>query len=220
MLVGEIINNQYPQLRLEDTIARALVLMNEYRVQHLPIVADNKLIGLVKEDDLLDEADDEGVLETVNFLPNHVSVQASAFVLNILPIMSTHQLTIVPVVDKDGLYRGLVDESGIIDWMNRFYNANQQGAVIVLEMEPLKFSCSELSRLCETNNATIKQLNTQINEANGMLMVVLKLNTNEVSDVVATLQRFEYEIKLYFGEEKYDNEIESNYAHLLNYLNI
>jgi acetoin utilization protein AcuB len=220
MLVKEIINNNYPQLGIEDTVARALHLMNEYRVQHLPIVADGKLYGLVNEDELLDEADDRLPLKAVNTLPNEVSVKEDQFVLNILPIMAQYQLTVVPVIDKDKNYFGLVDESGIISWTSKFYNTNIPGAIIVLEMNPYQFSFSEISRLVETNNATIRQLNTQMSEANGMLLVVLKLNTNEVSDVVATFQRFDYDIKLYFGEEKYDNQIQENLGNLLNYLSI
>lgn len=220
MLVNEIINKNYPQLSIDDTISRALHLMNEYRVQHLPIVADGKLMGLVNEDELLDEVDDSLKLKTVEAIPSEVSVFQDQFVLNILPVMAQHQLTVVPVIDKDKNYFGLVDENAIIGWMSRFYNTKQTGAIIIVEMNPYQFSFSELSRLVETNNATIKQLNTQMNDANGMMLVVLKLNTNEVSDVVATLQRFDYDIKLYFGEEKYDNQIQENLDHLLNYLSI
>jgi acetoin utilization protein AcuB len=220
MLVKEIINGNYPQLSVDDTVARALHLMSEYRVQHLPIVVDGKLFGLVNEDELLDEVDDRITLKAVNTLPVDVSVKEDQFVLNILPIMAQYHLTVVPVIDKDKNYFGLVDESGIIGWTSKFYNTNTPGAIIILEMNPYQFSFSEISRLVETNNATIRQLNTQMSDANGMLLVVLKLNTNEVSDVVGTFQRFEYDIKLYFGEEKYDNQIQENLGNLLNYLNI
>jgi acetoin utilization protein AcuB len=220
MQVKEIINNNYPQLSVDDTISRALHLIGEYRVQHLPVVVDGKLYGLVNEDELLDEADDRLPIKAVNTLPAEVSVKEDQFVLNILPIMAQHHLTVVPVIDKDKNYLGLVDESGIISWTSKFYNTNIPGAIIVLEMNPYQFSFSEISRLVETNNATIRQLNSQMNDANGMLLVVLKLNTNEVSDVVATFQRFEYDIKLYFGEEKYDNQIQENLGNLLNYLNM
>jgi acetoin utilization protein AcuB len=41
-----------------------------------------------------------------------------------------------------------------------------------------------------------------------------------VSDIVATFQRYEYSVKYYFGEELYENEIKTNYDHLMNYLNM
>jgi acetoin utilization protein AcuB len=220
MLVQQLINNNYPQLQLDDTVARALLLMTEYRVQHLPIVNDGKYLGIISEDILLDEADDYVLLKAIELLPNTISVNKDAFVLNILPLMQQYNLTVVPIVDNDKNYIGLVDETAIISWMNNFYNTKQPGAIIVLEMNPYRFSFSELSRLTETNNATIKQLNTQINEVNGMMQVYLKLNTNEVSDVVATLQRFDYEVVQYFGEEKFDNEIQENLNHLMSYLNV
>ena len=41
-----------------------------------------------------------------------------------------------------------------------------------------------------------------------------------VSDVVATLQRHDYNVKYYHGEELYRNELQTNLEHLMNYLSI
>ena len=220
MLIQNLINNSYPQLNIDDTVQRALLLMTEYRVQHLPLVNNGIYLGIVSEDALLDEADEHTHLKALELLPNTIAVLKDAFVLNILPLMQQHSLTIVPIIDAEKNYLGLVDETAIIAWMNSFYNTKQPGAIIVLEMDPYQFSFSELSRLTETNNATIKQLNTQINEANGMMLVYIKLNTNEVSDVVATYQRFNYDVIQYFGEDKFDYRLQENLGNLLSYLNM
>jgi hypothetical protein len=41
-----------------------------------------------------------------------------------------------------------------------------------------------------------------------------------VSDLISTFQRYEYNVKYYFGEELYENELKTNYDNLMNYLNI
>ena len=46
------------------------------------------------------------------------------------------------------------------------------------------------------------------------------INKMEVSDIVATFQRYDYNVKHYFGEELYENELKSNYDNLMNYLKI
>ena len=64
------------------------------------------------------------------------------------------------------------------------------------------------------------QLNTMSENDSGLLLVTIKLNKIEVSDIVATFQRYDYQIRYYFGEEQYANELKENYNHLISYLNI
>jgi hypothetical protein len=72
----------------------------------------------------------------------------------------------------------------------------------------------------ETNDAQIIQLNTYSDAASGNFYITLRINKTEISDIVATFQRYEYQVKYYFGEELYENELRNNYDHLMNYLNI
>jgi hypothetical protein len=87
-------------------------------------------------------------------------------------------------------------------------------------MEQRSFSFSELSKLVETNDAQITQLNSYWDNNSSAFLVTLKINKFEISDIIATFQRYEYTVKYYFGEELYVNELKSNYDHLMNYLNI
>ncbi|WP_431218044.1 hypothetical protein ACQ86N_43515 [Puia sp. P3] len=87
-------------------------------------------------------------------------------------------------------------------------------------MEKVSFSFSEIAKLVETNDAQIIQLNTYKDGTSGNFYITLRINKAEISDIVATFQRYEYQIKYYFGEELYENELRSNYDHLMNYLNI
>ena len=45
MLTNELINHAIPQLQLQDIISRALQLIQEYRLTHLPVVSGNKYLG-------------------------------------------------------------------------------------------------------------------------------------------------------------------------------
>jgi hypothetical protein len=72
----------------------------------------------------------------------------------------------------------------------------------------------------ESNDAVITQLNTWSDPATHLMTVVLRINKEEISDIVATFQRHEYAVRYYMGEELFRNELQSNLDHLLNYLNI
>ena len=89
-----------------------------------------------------------------------------------------------------------------------------------MEMESNQYSFGEISKIVETNDAQITQLNTSNDAETGLMQVTLRINKPEVSDIVATFQRYEYNVKYYFGEEIYENELRSNYDNLMNYLKI
>ena len=55
MLASQLIQQTFPVLQLTDKVAFALQLMDEYDVQHLPIINEEKLVGSVAKSDLLDE---------------------------------------------------------------------------------------------------------------------------------------------------------------------
>ena len=63
MLTAELLNHNIPQLQLQDGISKALQLINDYRVTHLPVVAENVYLGMIGEDDLLDIKDGKGTIE-------------------------------------------------------------------------------------------------------------------------------------------------------------
>jgi glycine betaine/choline ABC-type transport system substrate-binding protein len=94
------------------------------------------------------------------------------------------------------------------------------GLLVVLEMESNQYSFSEISKILETNDAQITQLNTSNDAETGLMQVTLRINKPEVSDIVATFQRYEYNVKYFFGEEQYGNELRTNYDNLMNYLKI
>ena len=54
MLAAELNNNIIPQLKLNDTVGKALQLFIDFKVTHLPVVTGEKFLGLISEDDLLD----------------------------------------------------------------------------------------------------------------------------------------------------------------------
>jgi hypothetical protein len=101
-----------------------------------------------------------------------------------------------------------------------FAGANSIGGIIVLEMERIKFAISEISRIVESNDSTILHLNTITDAKTGLMQVTIHLSKKDVATIIASFERYEYNIIYYFGDEKFGNEIHSNFLHLMNYLDI
>ena len=219
MLNKELISSTIPTLNLDDQVGQALELMSEFHVSQLPVVADDKYLGLVFEDDLLN-VDENSVLKTLDTHFCKVAGNSNSHFIESVQTVNDYNLSIVPVIDKENEFIGVIPGDTLLRELGKITGASIPGGVIVLEMEQRSFSFSELSKLVETNDAQITQLNSYWDSNSSSFLVTLKINKFEISDIVATFQRYDYQVKYYFGEELYVNELKSNYDHLMNYLNI
>ena len=219
MLNREIINPSIPFLQAQDTVSQALLIMEDLKLTELPVIDHDIYLGLTFESDLLNE-DESQLLQELSSRFSTVSVNSAGHFLEAVQAVSEYQLSVVPVVDAQKHYLGSIGLYDLVQQLGKFNGAGDAGGIIVLEMDNRNFSFSEISKLVETNDARITHLNCQRDPATDLLLVTLKLNKFEISDIIATFQRYEYQIKFYFGEELFENELRSNYQHLMNYLNI
>jgi len=220
VLNKEIISAAIPSLHLNDPVSQALDLMADFHVTHLPVVVEDKLAGLVSEDDLLNVEDDTIRLEQLQTIFSHTAAHADAFFFEAVQMVNEYGLTVIPVIAGEAEYTGAIIATDLLKQLGKTTGVSDAGGIIVLEMEKVSFSFSEISKLVETNDAQITQLNTHTDPLTGSFYIILRVNKAEISDIVATFQRYEYQVKYYFGEELYENELRNNYDHLMNYLNI
>lgn len=218
MLTRDLISNSIPYLHTSDKVYHALQLMNDYHVAHLPVVEDENYLGIISEEQLL-QSDDENTLKELPIADGSTSVQANDHFLKAIQTAVVNRLSIVPVVEEKHLL-GIVTYNDLLRNASEFMSLNNPGALIVLEMESKNYSFTEINRIVESNDAQITQLNTFTDPETGMMQVTIRINKLEVSDIISTFQRYEYNVKYYFGEELYENELRSNFDNLMNYLNV
>jgi len=220
MLTVELINNNIPRLQLQDSVSKALRLINDFRVTHLPVVKDDKFLGLVSEDDLLDAEQPKMPIELMQESFVNAAVHDNEHFLSAVTCSNQFDTTVVPVISEEGEFMGVITTNDLLKTLGVFAGTNEIGGIIVLEMERSQFAISEISRIVESNDATILHLNTTVHAETGMLTVTLHVNKKEISAIVATFERYEFDVIYYFGNENFENEIHSNYRHLMNYLDI
>jgi CBS domain-containing protein len=220
LLNKDIISAAIPSLHLNDPVSQALDLMADFHVTHLPVVVEDKLAGLVGEDDLLNIEDDTTRISQLIPVFTKIAAHAEAFFFEAVQMVNEFGLTVIPVIGKENEYAGSIIATDLLKQLGKTGGINDSGGIIVLEMEKVSYSFAEISKLVETNDAQITQLNTHTDIHSGNFYIILRINKIEISDIVATFQRYEYQVKYYFGEELYENELRTNYDHLMNYLNI
>ncbi|SHF77120.1 CBS domain-containing protein [Flavisolibacter ginsengisoli] len=218
MLTRELISNSIPYLHKEDKVHHALQLMNDYHVAHLPVVENDSYLGIISEEQLL-QSDDDDTLDELHITDGTTSVQANDHFLKAIQTAVINKLSVVPVVEEKHLL-GIVTYNDLLRNASNFMSLNEPGALIVLEMDSKNYSFNEINRIVESNDAQITQLNTFTDPESGMSQITIRVSKLEVSDIIGTFQRYEYNVKYYFGEELFENELRTNYDNLMNYLKI
>lgn len=220
MLTIELINNNIPRLKLQDTVSKALQLINDFRVTHLPVVSDDKYLGLISEEDLLDVEDGKMPIELMQETLLNASVHENEHFLTAVNYCNQNDTTVAPVINEEKELMGVITSGDLLKALGNFSGTNEIGGIIVIEMERSQFAISEISRIVESNEATILHLNTTVHPETGMLTVSIHINKKEIASIVATFERYEFDVIYYFGNENFENEIHTNYRHLMNYLDI
>lgn len=219
MLASQILHTGFPSLHLTDRVSLALQLMDEYDVQHLPVLSEDHYVGLIAKSDLLDVDEDQTVATIQDQFAN-LSIKGEEHFLVALKMAAEREFSLVPVINEQAELLGVITLANLIQQLSRFVGNEEKGGVIVLEISKRNYSFGEISRLVETNDALITQCNTFTEPETGLIIITLKVNKIEISAIVATFQRYDYAVRYYFGEESYTNELKDNYNHLLAYLNV
>lgn len=104
-----------------------------------------------------------------------------------------------------------------IDQMNTISNVSIEGAWIVLEVQVDDFSPSHLAHLVEQNSARIINLFTYSDEETGKTYVGLRIDLEDASNVVRSLERFSYTVVYYFQRQGLTDETMKNRLNELMY---
>jgi predicted transcriptional regulator len=191
----QVLVKDVPVLQAQDDPQKALDLMDQAHLVHLPVVEGQRFIGLVSEDELLDQ---EGQGQTLAPQLVKVSVLPNIHILDILKVAGERHLSVIPVVDHEDIYLG---------------------SIIVLEMWSQDYTLQQIARIVEENDGKILSTSVAPGE-DGKIEVHLKLNISDLNPIIQSLERFNYHIKASYQEREYNEDIQRRYDELMRFLNI
>jgi acetoin utilization protein AcuB len=220
MIAKDLINDSYPPLKLSDNGLKALNWMEEFRLEHLPIVDNLTYVGLVSEEDILKLSSLDQPLANHNLPLIKPYVRFNQPVFEIVKLISQDKLTIVPVLDSAGNYSGLVTLKDIIKHYSDSGIFDDATGVIVLEVGVKSYSVSEIARLIEQEDARILSFYVTPNAENETLDLTIKINQPELSRILSSFTRHGYLVKEHYHQSEFIDDLQSRYDSLMNYLGI
>jgi len=220
MTTLQLADNIYPLLKLKDTVDTALRLMNEYKTNFLPVVSEDKFLGLISEEDLIDEKNKKTTIDVyqTNFVPG--AVNADFYFLKAATVYNLFHSNVIPVINENNELLGTISSKALIKELGSFSGSSDYGALVVLEIERARYAISEINSIVESDGATLLHLNVSPHAVPGLVEITLQINKREIATIVATFERYQYTVTYYSGEELFEDEININYNNLMNYLDI
>ncbi len=221
MTAQDLINYSIPVLRLTDTVSRALDVMQDCGVHQLVMIEDNQLLATFSEDTLLNWLNDEDELAMLPLDNKPVSGNVFQHIYELIGIANGHQLQLLPILDEDNSYVGGIVVAEMLAQFANQLGVQDAGAVVILKMNDYDYSLTDISRLIESNNTKIMSsffAKNQLGLAESTLTI--KLNRTDISPVVATLQRFGYNIEGTYADSGTENIDQNRLNSLLRYLEV
>lgn len=222
ILAEDLLNQMIPPLKVTDSTEKAARWLEEFHVGQLPVLDDRQYRGLVTESDLLDREGVECLLGSLTLNYTDVHVQHDQHFYNIIELAVQNKIQLVPVLDAQHEYLGVVTVSDTLAAFGKVPVATGQQGIIVLAMEERDYSLTQISRYVEENNAKIMSAHVAQDEHDPYrIRLTLKLNTPNITRIIATLERFGYSITAQFsGNGEVSEDEQERYNALLRYLSI
>ena len=188
----------------------------------LPVLDNRHYRGLVTEADLADFDNPETLLSELTLGYADAFVRPDQHFYRIMELAIENKIQLVPVVDEQHEYAGVVTIADAIAAFGQQPTGGQGGGIIVLTMEERDYSLTQISRYVEENNAKIVSAHVAQDEIDPFrIRLTLQLNTDNLARITATLERFGYVVAAQFSGTAVANEDEQErYDGLLRYLSV
>lgn len=219
MIAKDLISYELSPLRMEDTGEESITMMSIFHVKHLPIVNDTQFLGLLSEEIILNNDMDEPIGSYSLGLARPFAKETD-HIFEVMSKMAVGKLTVIPIVNDDDEYLGLITMEDLIQYYAGSFSFSEPGSILVISTAKPNYSLAEISRIIESENAAILSTFLTSEENSNMVQVTLKINKQDINAIIASFQRFDYDITASFSDYEYIDDLKERYDALMSYLNV
>lgn len=220
MLAKDLITDEVPPLKTSDTGLMVINWMDEFKVSHLPIVNNHEYLGLISDTDILDLniTDDEIGKHKLSLI--RPFVKENQHVYEVIKMISNMKLTVLPVLDENENYLGLIPLTSLLQQFSILAATREPGGIIVLEMNELDYSLSQIAQIVEGNDGKILSCYLNSLPESTRIEVTVKVNKTDISGILQTFNRYNYTVKASFHQSEFSDDMKNRFDSFMNYINI
>jgi len=221
MIAENLLSEVVPPLRLTDTGQKALNWMEIFRISHLPVVDGKRLVGLISDKIIYDlNIIDKPVGDySDHLLSPHI--HTNQHIYEVFNAISVLKLSAVPVLDLYDQYCGVITVFDLAQKFADLVAVQEPGGVIVLELNSIDYSLSQIAQIVEGNDAKILSFYVSPEFESRRMTVTLKINVVDLSAIIQTFVRYDYNIiAVYMDDSVINNMYDDRLDQLMKFMNI
>ena len=206
----DLLNDMIPPLKVNDEASKALLWMDELRLEYLPVVEGRQFLGFISADSIYDENDSSKLVKDFMLDGQSCFVFYHQHLYEAVKKATDHDFQAVAVLDEENNYKGVLLLNDLLSVFSQSAFIQSPGGIIVLSINQIDYSLSEISRLIESNEAKVLGSSINIDSKDPTkFKLTLKVNREDVTHIIATLERFSYKvIAKYHESSRITNEKE------------
>jgi acetoin utilization protein AcuB len=199
MIVEEIMNSDVAYLAPTDSISKAILLMTNKKIRHIPIVNDQKhVVGLITDRDIKDAApsifrandnkeDLEKPLSSI-MKENVITGHPLDFVEEIAALFYEHKISCMPII-KDQCLVGIVTETDLLHTLVELTGAHQPGSQIEVKVPNKAGMLLDIATIIKGHNANIQSVLVYPDKKDtNFKIIVIRVQTMNPVSVIENLK--------------------------------
>ena len=220
MITADLMTDEVPPLKATDSLDLALKWMEEFKVAHLPVIDGKQLMGLISETDILDSNKrGEGIIKSEIGLLKPV-IDKSQHAFEALKIMTSMNLSLLPVLDEQENYAGSITQKTVLSKMSGLSAVNEPGGIIELEINKNDYVLTQIASIVEGNDAKILSLMVASTPDPKIIEITLKINREDLSRILQTFHRYNYNVKASYHLQQFEHDVKNKFDEFMRYLDI
>jgi acetoin utilization protein AcuB len=218
MIASELISYAIPELKTSDSVQKVFERMAEFKVSHLPIVNHQQFLGLISEDDMIEVDDESTPVGALSLALINPYILQNQHIYDAIRIFAEQKVTVLPVLDDKLNYLGLISINTMVEYMANITSVSHPGGIILLEIGNRDNSLAHIAQIVESDNAQVLSSYTDVIPDSTKMMVTLKINKTDISQIVASFLRYDYTILATNNTSIQNDGNSDRFDALMNYL--
>ena len=220
MFASKLISDNVPPLKPADTCGRALLWMDELRVNALPVIKNREYLGLVIKSDISNPLLAATRIQDADLKFNRVFVFENQHVYDLTKVASLHKLDLVPVLNDEEEYIGLVTVNDLVAYFAESKSVYMPGGIIILELGFKDYSMSQIAQIIESDGAHLLSASVSATGDPQKIELTIKVDKVDLTRILASFYRYNYNVVASYHQSEHSDDLKNRYDSLMHYLNM
>jgi len=212
-----LIEKTYYSLSTSDTTSKACNIFSKSNQASLPVVDSGEFLGMLSKN--LIQCDEKKETKIVEFkeLFRDISVYSESRMVSALKIMVKQGISHLPITDSTNEMIGVLSSDNLWAEFAKKSSLLEDGSWIIISMAKNDYSLSKIAHLVESHRLHIMMHYVQFSQNIDMVDVHLKLDRENINDLLQSLQRYGYHITGVIQPKKYVDDWEGKFDELMRF---